>query len=366
MLKSTYVIPNLPPRNDLENVEVLRSLKAAHRQLGELKGLVKSIPNQGILINTLSLQEAKASSEIENIVTTQDELFQSNYSKSIFASPESKEVAIYGQALHCGFTNLQTMGGIISNNSIVEMFQILKNSQGGFRETPGTALKNEQTGDIVFVPPQDRYEIVRHMSDLERFVNDPQGDALDLDPLTRMALIHHQFESIHPFPDGNGRLGRILNVLYLVQQGLLDIPVLYISRYITRNKDEYYRRLQQTRDSGDWHDWIMYMIDAVAMTSADTIKLVSSLRDLLSDYKTKIKRDHRKIYSHELINNLFKHPYTRIEYVVDEVGVSRQTAARYLDELCEAGLLNKYKAGLNNYYINAPLVKLLSDSGEVN
>jgi Fic family protein len=345
----------------LETKAVLKALSQAHRPLAELKGLVRSIPNQGILIDTLSLQEAKASSEIENIITTQDDLFQTNISKSLFATPEAKEVALYSRALHCGFARLIERDGIITNNSIIEMFQLLKNNSGGFRETPGTALKNEATGEIVFVPPQDKHEIIGHMTGLEAFINATSEEG-ELDPLIKMALIHHQFESIHPFPDGNGRLGRILNVLYLVQQGLLGIPALYISGYITRNKDDYYNRLQNTRDTGDWEAWVLYMLEAVRVTALDTIELITQLRELLSTYKNIIRDQHPKIYSHELINNLFKHPYTRIEYVVEEVGVGRQTASRYLNELCAAGLLEKYKSGLNNYYINAPLVALLAKS----
>lgn len=360
MLTPTYEIPNLPPRADLETKAILKALSQAHRPLAELKGLVRSIPNQGILIDTLSLQEAKASSEIENIITTQDDLFQTNISKSLFTTPEAKEVALYGRALHCGFERLIERDGIITNNSIVEMFQLLKNNDGGFRETPGTALKNEATGAIVFVPPQDKHEIIGHMTKLEAFINTTSEED-ELDPLIKMALIHHQFESIHPFPDGNGRLGRILNVLYLVQQGLLGVPALYISGYITRNKDDYYNRLQSTRDTGDWEAWVLYMLEAVRVTALDTIDLITQLRKLLSEYKNIIRDQHPKIYSHELINNLFKHPYTRIEYVVEEVGVGRQTASRYLDELCKAGLLKKYKSGLNNYYINAPLVALLTE-----
>lgn len=362
MLKQTYRIPELPPKQVIETAPVLKALSAAHRPLAELKGLVKSIPNQGILINTLSLQEARASSEIENIVTTQDELFKIDYSKSMFPTPEAKEVALYGIALHSGHNSLLEKGGI-SLNSIVEMFRILKNTQGGFRSTPGTALKNEQTGEVVFVPPQEASAIRKHMEELEQFINSNQHS--ELDPLTKLAIIHHQFESIHPFPDGNGRIGRILNALYLVHQDLLEIPILYVSRYITRNKPKYYELLQYTRDSADWEPWLLYMIEAVRTTSESTIVMVSGLRALMSEYKNTIKSNHG-FYSHELINNLFKHPYTRIEYVVEEVGVTRQTAGNYLDELSEAGLLEKYKSGRNNYYINTRLVELLVKMHEAN
>lgn len=355
MLKQTYKIPSLPPHENLETTAVLKALSAAHRPLAELKGLAKSIPNQAILINTLTLQEARASSEIENIVTTQDDLFRIDFSKSIFPTPEAKEVALYGTALHAGHNSLLDRGGI-SLNALIDMFRILKNTDGGFRKNPGTALKNESTGEIVFVPPQDPNAVRTHMEELEIFINSTDHD--DLDPLTRLAIIHHQFESIHPFPDGNGRIGRILNALFLVHQDLLEIPILYISRFITQNKSLYYELLQHTRDTGEWEPWLLYMIEAVRVTSESTIIMVSGLRDLMSEYKNTIKSNHG-FYSHELINNLFKHPYTRIDYVVDEVGVTRQTAGNYLDELSEAGLLEKYKSGRNNYYINTRLVELL-------
>lgn len=356
MLKSTYQIPDLPPPGELESKSVLKLAAVAHRYLAELKGRAATIPNQGILIDTLSLQEAKASSEIENIVTTQDELFQATLFPENPSSPAAKEVSLYRDALLCGLDDARKMQGIISNNSLIAMFRILKRTDGGFRNTPGTALKNDLTGEIVYVPPQSGNEIVAHMTALEKFIND---DAYQhIDPLVRMAIIHHQFESIHPFSDGNGRLGRILNVLYLTQQRLLDIPILYLSRYITRNKGDYYRLLQSVRQTGEWEPWLLYMLSAVAETSAETIDLITGIRTLMADYKQKIRSEHDKIYSQDLLNNLFRHPYTRIDYVVDELGVSRQTAAKYLDQLAEAGLLVKHQSGRNVYFINAPLVGL--------
>ncbi len=352
-----YKIPNLPPNVDFETKPILRTLIQAHRQLAELKGKAATIPNQGILVDTLVLQEAAASSEIENIVTTQDELFRIDRRDKRFSSPEAKEVALYGSAMHLGFKNLREKQGIISNNSIIAIFQTLKGTTGAFRKTPGTALMNEKTGEIVFVPPQSHVDICGYMGELERFMNDPLP--AEIDPIVAMALIHHQFESIHPFPDGNGRIGRILNVLYLCKIGLLEIPILYISRYITRNKAEYYRLLQSTRNSGEWEPWMLFMIQAVEQTAKETTHLVHEIRGLMQNYKKALRSNHKKIYSQELINNLFRHPYTRIEYVVDEVKVGRQTAGRYLNELVKAGLLQKKKVGLNNYYINAPLVELL-------
>ncbi len=357
MLKSTYRIPDLPPPGELESKAVLKVAALAHRYLAELKGRAATIPNQGILIDTLSLQEAKASSEIENIVTTQDELFQATLFPENPSSPAAKEVALYRDALHRGLDDARQKQGIISNNSIIAMFQILKRTDGEFRNTPGMALMNDQSGEIVYVPPQSGDEIIAHMTALEKFIND--DSCQHINSLVRMAIIHHQFESIHPFPDGNGRLGRILNVLYLTQQRLLDIPILYLSRYITRNKGEYYRLLQSVRETGEWEPWLIYMLNAVAETSAETIDLITGIRTLMAEYKQRIRSEHGKIYSQDLLNNLFRHPYTRIDYVVDEIGVSRQTAAKYLDQLAEAGLLVKHQTGRNVYFINAPLVGLL-------
>jgi Fic family protein len=324
-----------------------------------LNGKADIIPNQGILIDTLALQEAAASSEIENIVTTQDELFQTNANKRIYPTPEAKEVALYSVALARGFDDLHEKGGIITNNCIIGMFQTLKGTTGEFRKTPGTVLKNEKTGDIVFVPPQSSLEIRRLMGELESFINGELPRTMD--PLVAMAIIHHQFESIHPFPDGNGRLGRIINVLYLCRMGLLRIPILYISRFIVRNKVDYYRLLQATRDNGNWEPWVIYILNAVAETARDTAELIAGIRRLMDEFKDTL-RSKTKIYSHELVNNLFRHPYTRIEYVMDEVGVSRPTAGRYLDQIVELGLLEKLRIGKNNYYVNSGLVQLLMNN----
>jgi Fic family protein len=326
----------------------------ANRALAELKGAAKSIPNQGILIDTLALQEAKASSEIENIVTTQDELFQADLFPDESASAATKEVALYRDAVKLGFSRLRSDNGLITNSAIIAMFQLLKGRTDGFRSLPGTELRNDRTGDTVYVPPQNRTEIGRHMTALEAFIND--DEACQLDPLIRMAIIHHQFESIHPFPDGNGRLGRILNVLYLTRTGLLDIPILYLSRYITGTKNDYYRLLQAVRDDGKWEEWTLYMLEGVASTAVTTLELVESLRKLMADYKHRIRRDLPKIYSQDLLNNLFRHPYTRIDYVIQDLGVSRPTATKYLNQLASAGFLRKHQSGRNNYYINEPLV----------
>lgn len=353
----TYNIPDLPPEFDYESRAILRELKNAHRWLALLDGKAEIIPNQGILIDTLALQEAAASSEIENIVTTQDEVFQINSSKKIYPSPAAKEVALYSAALHHGFRDLSTKQGLLTKNCIIGMFQTLKGTTGTFRKTPGTVLKNERTKEVVFVPPQDAGEIEQHMNALESFINDPILP--DLDPLVAMAVIHHQFESIHPFPDGNGRIGRIINVLYLCKMDFLTIPILYISRYIVRNKSEYYRLLQAVRDDGAWEEWVIFILKGVAETAKETAVLVTEMKKLIDNCKERLKSE-TKIYSHELVNNIFGHPYTRIEYVMEDVGVSRPTAGRYLEQMRQLGLLTKLEIGRNHYYVNDGLVALLS------
>ena len=359
MLTQTYDIPALPPAVDLETVAVLKALARASRTLAELKGRAASIPNQTILIDTLALQEAKASSEIENIVTTQDDLFQAELYPGGPGSAAAKEVARYRDALKLGFDRLRQSDGLITNATLIAMFQLLKQRQGAFRETPGTALRNEASGEVVFVPPQDRNQIVDLMAHLEDYVNGEPRDALD--PLIRMALIHHQFESIHPFPDGNGRIGRILNVLYLARTGLLESPILYLSRHVTQNKDTYYRLLQDVRTRDAWEEWVLFMLEAVASTSEATLVLVEGIRDQMLDMKQTLRTVLPKLYSQDLLNNLFRHPYTRIDFVVGDLGVSRQTAARYLDTLAAHGLVEKVQVGRNNYFINAKLVRLFLD-----
>ncbi len=357
MLNPTYTIPPLPPPVAFETVPLLKALVAANRALAELKGRAANIPNQGILIDTLALQEAKASSEVENIVTTQDELFQADLFPEGPLSPAAKEVARYRDALRLGYAALQQTGGLIRNATLIDMFRHLKNRDEGFRTTQGTALRHEATGEIVFVPPQNPAQIIAHMSALERFINDDTVCALD--PLIKMAIIHHQFESIHPFADGNGRIGRILNVLYLTRTGLLETPILYLSGHITRTKAEYYRLLQSVRDEGAWEDWVLYMLHAVEKTSLTTLALVEGIRSQMADIKQRLRTALPKLYSQDLLNNLFRHPYTRIEFVQHDLGLkSRQTAAKYLESLATAGILVKHKPGRKSYYINTALVNL--------
>lgn len=335
--------------------DILKQLNAASRSLAELKGVAGSMPNQGILISTLGLQEAKDSSEIENIITTQDELFRELAFPDAAASAATKEVARYRQALRVGYEAVKS-SGLLTNNHILTIQAALERNFAGFRKLPGTALKSND-GRVVYTPPQDAEAILALMADLERFIND--DSLFDADPLLKMALIHHQFESIHPFYDGNGRTGRIINVLYLVKQGLLDVPVLYLSRHIVRTKGDYYRLLQDVRDSGNWEDWVRYLLLAVEHTAADAIATIRAIKAQLMDYKHRIRADYR-FYSQDLINNLFSYPYTRIEFIERDLKVSRLTATKYLDRLVYGGFLVKRKIGRSNYYVNLPLYGILT------
>jgi len=333
---------------------ILRKLASSSRRLAELKGVAASIPNQGILINTLGLQEAKDSSEIENIVTTHDELFKDDADLDAFSNPAAKEVLRYRQALRVGFEQVRS-SGLLTANHIIEIQRQLERNHAGFRKLPGTTLK-DGAGKTVYTPPQDPAEIVELMRGLERFMNEPS--LFNVDPLIKMALLHHQFESIHPFYDGNGRTGRIVNVLYLVKEGLLDIPVLYLSHHIVRTKADYYRLLQTVREQDNWEEWVLYMLEAVEVTAQQTIHTVQAIKAALMDYKHRIRAEH-KFYSQDLINNLFTHPYTKIDFLQRDLGVSRLTATKYLDTLVSTGFLKKQKIGRSSYYVNLALNQIL-------
>ena len=337
-----------------ESPAILKKLAISSRRLAELKGIAGSIPNQAILINTLGLQEAKDSSEIENIITTHDELFKDDVLPDAFANPAAKEVLRYRQALRVGFEQVKR-SGLLTANHIIEIQAELERNNAGFRKLPGTELK-DSGGQTVYTPPQEPAEIVALMSDLERFINDSELFAVD--PLIKMALIHHQFESIHPFYDGNGRTGRILNVLYLVKEGLLDIPVLYLSSHIVRTKADYYRLLQTVRVEDRWEDWVLYMLEAVEQTAVQAIATIQAIKTALQDYKHRIRADY-KFYSQDLINNLFTHPYTKIEFVQRDLQVSRITATKYLEALTEGSFVQKQKMGRGNYYVNIALNAIL-------
>jgi len=315
------------------------------------------MPNGAILINTLALQEAKDSSAIENIITTQDDLYRSDNARRVYQSAAAKEVHNYASALRTGFETVRK-SGLITLNDILSIQSCIEENNAGFRRLPGTKLQNGGTGEIVYTPPQNPDEILSLMGGLERFINDKPRN--DWDPLTRMCLIHHRFESIHPFYDANGRTGRVINVLYLVKEGLLGSPVLYLSRYINRNKADYYRLLQSVRDTGEWEAWLLFMIRGVEQTSLGTTDLIRGIKAQMASCKETLKSRAPKLYSHDLINNLFRYPYTKIDFLVDDLSVTRKTASKYLESLVDLGLVLKVKAGKENYYLNTALFDLLS------
>lgn len=352
---TSWNLSALPLDSEFETKKVLKALPSAHAALAELKGIASTIPNQHILINTLGLQEAKDSSAIENIITTHDELYKSGLQLD-FRSSEAKEVQNYISALKKGF-ELISEDGLLTTKMILQIQEVLENNKAGFRKLPGTTLKNASTGETIYTPPQEHSEVVKLMSNLEKYIND--NEMQDLDPLVKMAIIHFQFESIHPFYDGNGRTGRIINILYLILTNLQTLPILYLSKYVIRNKSDYYRYLQQVRDEGSWEDWILFMIKGIEETSKDTIELIGNIRSLMLEFKYRIRHDY-KFYSQELLNNLFKHPYTKIEFLVNDLRVSRLTAANYLNKLADDNLLRKEKLGTANYYINQQLFELLT------
>ncbi|MEX2181383.1 MAG: Fic/DOC family N-terminal domain-containing protein [Gemmatimonadaceae bacterium] len=346
------------PREALETPRIIRRVTEASRYLAEFKGVVAAVSDQKkrILINTLALQEAKDSSAIENIVTTHDELFRRLSGADGSENPAAKEVLRYREAVQVGW-ELVGKHGLITNNHILKIQSTLEPNKPGFRTTPGTTLK-DNAGRVVYTPPQDAREIVALMGTLEAELNAATGDGPD--PLVRMAVIHHHFESIHPFYDGNGRTGRILNVLYLLKEGLLDLPVLYLSGPIVRSKPRYYELLQAVRDRGVWEDWILYVLDAVAESAREGIAKIASILAAQLEVKHRVRNEFPKIYSQDLINNLFTHPYTKVRFVMEDLEKSHVTAAKYLETLTAAGILEKRKVGRATYYINVRLMEILT------
>jgi Fic family protein len=352
---------NLPVAIEVETKAVLKQAAAAHRYLAELKGVAATIPNEQILISTLTLQEARDSSAIENIITTQDELYKAELNAGYALSTATKEVQNYVNALREGFDAVRK-NKILSLGHILRIQQELEQNNAGLRKLPGTALKNVATGETVYTPPQHPDDIKSLMQNLALYIND--DELSDIDPLIKMAIIHHQFESIHPFYDGNGRTGRIINILYLVCKDLLQLPVLYLSRFVVDNKADYYRLLQQVRDTGEWEEWLLFMLKGVEETAKQTIGMVKGINSLMQHYKQTIRTELPKIYSQDLLNNLFKHPYTKIEFVMQDLRLERKTAAKYLNAVVDLGLLTKEKVGNSNYYLNLPLTELFVNAKE--
>lgn len=352
-------LPNLPPQGLTETPEILRQLSRAYRHLGELNGLCTSLPDPQILINTIVLQESKDSSAIENIVTTQDELYKAA-SEENTANPIAKEVLSYKEALYVGFEKMKEQKNLLLTNTMVEIVQTIKQNKLGIRNTPGTALKNALNGEVIYTPPCCEEVLREKLAALEQFINNSELSALD--PLVKMALIHYQFEAIHPFADGNGRSGRIINALYLVQQDILSQPVLYLSSYIVKYKTEYYQLLRGVTEKDNWHDWIMYILTALIETAQLTTKKIKALLFIKEDYEKQMKEVLGSSFSYELHQLMFTLPYLKIELLEKRKIAHRQTAASWLKKLTAAGLVKPQKIGRTNYYINYKLMELITNN----
>lgn len=338
---------------NIETVEIMREVAKANRRIAELKGYSEIVPNKNILINAITINEAKESSEIENIVTTHDELFQSMANKN-YSSGSAKEVLNYKDALWRGIALIKE-NGMLTTNMIVEIQSIIEENNAGIRTQGGTVLMNDKTGEIIYRPPGTEEELRELLWNLEQFINIDD----DIDPLIKLAVIHYQFESIHPFYDGNGRTGRIINELYLVMKGLLDSPILYLSKYVLETKNEYYMLLNEIHTNGNWEDWIIYILKGLQNTSERSLLILKELDQLIGKTSVEIKEKLPKIYSKELVDLIFTEFYTRISSVETELSVTRKTASNYLSELVGIGILGVEVRGKDKIFINRSLIDLM-------
>jgi len=356
-LKPYNDLPLLPPNQDIETKAILKKVISAGRALAELKGLGETIPNQAILVNSIILQEAKASSEVENIITTHDALFRAFTAQTGQINPATKEVLRYREALWEGFNTLHKRP-FLTTNLFIRIVQTIRANQAGIRNTPGTKVLNAATGEVVFTPPEGEAVIREKLKNLEEYIHAEDR----VDPLIKLALIHYQFEAIHPFTDGNGRTGRIVNILYLVSKGLLDLPVLYLSKHIIEQKSDYYRLLRSVTEHGQWEPWILYILEAVEQTALHTRDKIIAIRNLMDETLQYAKEKlPPRVYSKDLVEILFRQPYTKGQFLVDAGIVKRQAAAEYLKKLEEIGILSMRKIGKENLYLNTKLYELLSE-----
>ncbi len=349
-------LPLLRNSTDLESKVVLKACISARAALAELKQAAELLPNQRLLINLLPLLEAKDSSEIENIVTTTDRLFQ-------FAEEQDQadsmtcEALRYRTALRNGFEQLNKRP--LATNMAVDICSTIKGTRMEIRKVPGTTLSNPDTGEVIYTPPVGEEEIRRLLADWEHFLHSDD----DVDPLIKMAMAHYQFEAIHPFIDGNGRTGRVLNVLYLIERGLLTLPILYLSRYIVQNKSDYYRLLNHVTRTGESEAWILFMLQGVEQTSVWTIQKIKAIRQLIDHTAEYLRSVLPKIYSHELVQVIFEQPYCRISNLTEREIAKRQTASVYLKQLCGAGVLHETQSGKEKLFVHPKLIQLMTETG---
>ena len=348
----------LPYKNvNLKTNKILEQLTLSSRALAELKGYANTIPNMHILINAVTINEAKDSSAIENIVTTHDDIYKV-LTESGYKEENAKEVVDYRNAIWLGYEQIKK-DGYINTNTIVKIQGTIEHNNAGIRKLPGTELKNSITGETIYTPPQSEQEIRAYLKNLEDFINNNEDG---IDPLIKVCLIHYQFESIHPFYDGNGRTGRILNILYLVLNNLIDSPILYLSKYINKTKQEYYKLFNEVRNNNNFEDWILYILKGIEITSKETITLIEKIQNEMKNYKEEFRSRLSKIYSKELLESLFYEVYTKISYIEKACNVTRLTASSYLNQLEEVGLLESEKVGRERLYKNTRLIKLLSEN----
>ncbi|MET3113253.1 Fic family protein [Pedobacter sp. CG_S7] len=348
-------LPLLPPDQiKVETIAVLRQVVQSSIALAELKGLAYTLPNPSILLNAVILKEALMSSEIENVITTHDRLYQALSATGSQIDHATKEVLRYREAMLAGFKMIMQKG-FLNTNEVLAIQEILEENKAGLRRLPGTSLKNAVTGEVIYTPPDDYDMIIALMKNLEVYINETDV----LSPLIKLAVQHYQFESIHPFYDGNGRTGRIINVLYLCLHGLLDSPVLYLSDYIIKHKLDYYRLLGEVKTKDNWEEWILFILKAVEETSKQTTDQIKSINKLFLKLQSKIKEDASKLYNKELLELLFEQPYCKIEFVIDRLKVSRITASKYLNGLEKIGILQSKKIWKETIYINIELFELL-------
>ena len=350
-------LPDLPPKNNLETVAIFKATIRANKLLAELKGYCQTLPYPQLLLNTIVLQESKESNAIENIVTTQDELYKATLMGDAIKNQAAKEVLQYREAIYWGIEELEK-NNLITTNLLVGLMQRLRGSQEGIRKNTGTKLGNPTNNQIVYTPPEGENIIREKLAKLEIFINDEEFS--DLDPLIKMAMIHYQFEAIHPFSDGNGRTGRILNVLYLIQQKLLGLPVLYLSHYIIQNKADYYRLLKSITEENNWEEWILFVVNGIAETSKMTLQKINAILELKVETEVRAKEILKSSYSKELVDLLFSHPYIKIKVLEENNIAKRQTASEYLKKLEADGILQSIIIGKETYYINQKLIEVLS------
>lgn len=346
-------LPLLPPKGALETTAVLRKTITASRALSKLNGAITNLPNPSLFLDTIHLQEAKASSEIENIITTNDDLYQAIVADKKFDNPAAKEVISYKEALWYGLDQLKK-NPFITTNLCIAIVQRIKQNTSGIRTTLGTTLSNAK-GETIYTPPTGESLIREKLANLEKFINKPST----LDPLIKMAMMHYQFEAIHPFSDGNGRTGRILLLLYLKLVKLLDVPAIYLSEYIIDNKPAYYKKLRLVTEKGDWEGWILYMLDMIETTSEKGLLRLENILTLMENMSTEIKYKLPKAYSKELIEILFRLPYTKRQNLINAKLGTPKTVGNYLRDLEQTGFLKSVKVGKEKLYLNYRLMEVL-------